>query len=402
MKLIHKRGKRNDMNFKKIFRAFSVSTLFVALCLIAGCSKTDESSDINMKFNNFSFLKEEINGYSFKKHETLDFICDIPTVNAEHVYKYSTKNTSSDNTEYEKQKLKKCMDMIFGLDIPFDKIRDFQSKDANGDLTSPVPRYDDEENGYAGEVYTSSSSFLFRHFDPKFDNIDTFFPDDERYGVNDHPKNEYQMLDGSTLTVDRAIEQAGKFIAFLENEKMFDENETQELSDIKIGNTDKGKVIILHYRHSKEGLELDEGGIILLGQNDGEAIMRNPFFEIAFSGDDSVFYIKNLYSDQLIRTEEITDIMPLSKAEKTVSESLAPNTSFSVYEVGLRYCCIFGVKDMEREYRPMWCFTLSDRHKGINGNTMQFFPRITAYVDALNGDVYYCDSQQGIFEKQDN
>ena len=106
-----------------------------------------------------------------------------------------------------------------------------------------------------------------------------------------------------------------------------------------------------------------------------------------------------MYSDRLFDKKEADSIMSLSQAEKRLAESLPPKVRYTVYDVGLRYCCTYKHNNEIRTYSPMWCFTVSDRHKSIKGNFSQFFPRITYYVDAINSDVYYSDSQKEIFEK---
>lgn len=68
-----------------------------------------------------------------------------------------------------------------------------------------------------------------------------------------------------------------------------------------------------------------------------------------------------------------------------------------VKETALRYCCIQQVDTVNHMFRPMWCFLLNEYKDGSTGMTP--FPRITVYVDAISGDVYYCDSQKFIFEK---
>jgi hypothetical protein len=62
---------------------------------------------------------------------------------------------------------------------------------------------------------------------------------------------------------------------------------------------------------------------------------------------------------------------------------------YEVKEVDLKYCCYTKDTDGEFTYRPMWYFLLDEQEGGDFAN---YFPEISAYVDAVSGDMYYCNS----------
>lgn len=366
--------------------------LSVTICLsfaFAGCSK-EKSETIGLEK-----VKDELKSYSFNEHKNLAFRCEIPTVKANEVYTITMNMAVPDKTsEEDRAKLKKAVNSVYGIDVPIEKITDFQKQGNDDSHDSLKQKF--EFDGYGGEVYNGQSTFMIWKPLPSSVTINLAFNDAQRYTAAAYPKEEFKMADGSTLTVDKAIEQAKVYIDKLNACKMFDENESQILTNIMVADTENGKVIVLHYRQVRFDIEVDDGGALTFDKEVDQ--MRNPFFEILFAGDDFPFNIRNMYSDG-VKEKKAVDIIPLSKAEQIISDSIAPNTSYNVYDAALRYCCVYQQQDDNREYRPMWCFVLSDQCKGENGNWSQYFPRITAYVDAVNCDVYYCDSQKYVLEK---
>ena len=49
------------------------------------------------------------------------------------------------------------------------------------------------------------------------------------------------------------------------------------------------------------------------------------------------------------------------------------------------------------DFRPMWCFTLEDNNIGHSDTHEEFyhmyFPRYTAHVDALTGEIYLVNAE---------
>lgn len=368
------------------------SALLAAACFsfaLTGCSEE--------KYETVSFdkVKEELNDYTFGEHDNLTFNCEVPSITASEVYTITMNKAVSDKTsEEDKLKLSNAVNSVYGIEVPTEKIQELQTQ---GDEGSPDPvRLRFEIDGYGGEVYNGQSTFMLWRPLPSSEAIDLNFKDAQRYTATNYPKEAFKMADGSTLTVDKAIEQAKGYIDKLADCKMFDENESQKLTNIMVADTESGKVIVLHYRQIRYDIEVDDGGALTF--EPGADLMRNPFFEILFAGNDFPFNIRNMYSDG-VNSKKAVDIIPLSAAEKILSSSLAPEVSYIVYDAALRYCCVYQQQDENREYRSMWCFVLSDQCKGENSNWSQYFPRITAYVDAVNGDFYYCDSQKYVLEK---
>jgi len=62
---------------------------------------------------------------------------------------------------------------------------------------------------------------------------------------------------------------------------------------------------------------------------------------------------------------------------------------------------LFGSDTLE--YRPSWCFIIEDlslghqeidpnREMNSQVNNMMFYPKVTAHIDAITGDIYLCDA----------
>ena len=83
--------------------------------------------------------------------------------------------------------------------------------------------------------------------------------------------------------------------------------------------------------------------------------------------------------------------MPLSEAEKILSNQLASQKRYTVTECELKYVCRTTSKAEERYYEPMWCFTLEQ----YPGQSLSFKRNLTAYVNAITGKVFLYDMSLG-------
>lgn len=374
--------------FRRWFIYPVIVVLSTSLCMLTGCKSEHE-------LQNLDSIKNELSDYSFREHENLNFMCDPPSVYVDDVYTITMNPSNLDEiSEDDRLKLKKATESIYGVNLPIDQIQDFQMKGDDGSLGAKHLRFEIE--GYGGESYNKQSTFMLWKDLPDQIILDFNFKDTKRFDAANFPNDVYQMIDNSELSIEDAIKQADNYIAKLNECKMFDDGEGQVLSNVMVANTDYGAIIILHYRQTRSGLEVDDGGS--LQYDPGVDQMRNPFFEIMFAGNEYPFNIRNMYSDGVSSIESVR-IIPLSSAESILSNSLAPNVPNDVYQVALRYCCVYQQQDVNRIYRPMWCFVLSDSCSSQNIGWSQYFPRITAYVDAIDGTVYYSDSQQFVLGK---
>lgn len=280
--------------------------------------------------------------------------------------------------------------------------------DQNEVYQTMLVRLDDPDFG--GELYADSSSFLLWNEKDLHGPFLGYYERDV-YKADNIPDKEYTMLDGSTFTASEAMKQADKYIAKLQSLGLFDEKETQQLVRIGINDTHEGIVFDFHYRQVRYGLPVNDDGMIENYPDNDH--MRYPFFDIMFAGNDHPFLFRNCMSDSVESKEKVEDYMTYGEAKKRLAENLAENLEYTVTDAGLRYCCVYTDLDKYRSYRPMWCFTLDDpslghqeispdREMNSQVNNMMFYPKTTAYIDAITGDIYYLNCRTHTFAKYEN
>jgi hypothetical protein len=207
--------------------------------------------------------------------------------------------------------------------------------------------------------------------------------------------------DGLSLKISEALSQADEIIKKIYSLGLFDDGVELKLEKIAIHQPDcDGKVINLRYRHIRYGLPLNDDGFFTFTSFDDDQI-RYVYFDISFAGDGYPMLIRN-NSSSIGSTEKVDKVMSYSEAQKRLANGLAKNLTFTVTEAGLRYTCFTPVTEEIEVYHPMWAFVLYDptfeKHKytvedmnnGIDkANPFQYYDRTMAYVDAINGDLYY-------------
>ena len=211
-----------------------------------------------------------------------------------------------------------------------------------------------------------------------------------------YPDIEYDMNDGTKMTIKQALEQAEEIIKKAGELGIMDKAYSLSLKTISIHDTgESGKLIYLYYTKKAFGLGMNIDGFFQLFNADGkDRQVRQSYFGIMFAGNNDPLKIINYCSDSIEEKEKTElKIKTYDEAKKALAEGFAKNLTYTVTEAGLRYTCVFSQLDRQHTYRPMWTFVLDDptekRNKDIEITDTDYFPRVTAYVDAINGDIYY-------------
>lgn len=369
--------------FKLLIAALAATVTF------SGCSQS-----ISIETKPYDEVRKEAESYSFKGNDNIVFNCLPGQLPADEAYILTMNKTlKTMASEEDGQKMKNALIKLF--DIPAEEQKDVEIKIREGG--DAFVSYKDDF--IYGSAYPGCSTFLITHMGnmeviPDY-NFYTAEYSQYNYSRGGYPKEEIKMADGSGLTIDKAAADADKYISTLSQCGMFDEGETVRLSRIAVNNTENGAVLILHYNQVRFGLEVDDGGAISGEEN--VDMMRNPFFEVIFSGDNRPCQFRNMFSDGVMKKDKADRLIGIAEAENIFIGSLGGEMKATVLECALRYCCIQRADTENHVYRPMWCFLITEYGDGASAFVP--FPRVTVYVDAVSGDTYYCDSKQFILEK---
>jgi len=311
-----------------------------------------------------------------------------------------------------KDKLRKASKEFFGLELTEEQITVHGSEgepltDDNGKPIDTVEMawavYNDEHHNF--ELTDWSDSFTLWGSDKAKGMLVHKYLEREVYFPDSYPNTEYDMNDGSKMTVAKAVEQGEAIVRKCGELGLLEKNVTPVLSRIAVHKTSEGNVINLFYRKKVCGVYLNSDGLLNFDPKSDE--LRYSYFDISFIGDNDVYFIRNTFSDILEKGEKV-DIMPYSEARQRVGNGLAKNMVYTVTEAGLRYTCIYKQLEKQQEYHPMWCFVLEDHnleHRTYKEEQLmtdekvdssQYYKRVTAFVDAVTGDLYYCDPFDGV------
>lgn len=329
-------------------------------------------------------VKKELEGYSFKKHDNLAFKCVPEPIAAENVY--DIKMTYGLNTEAGKEdfeRMKALNKTVFDRDIPDSLIQvNYYSKDM-------VEAVDNDNCLNYGMLSHGSPSFELYNFDNDLIESVTDIVL-ESFSLDSYPKDAVKMIHGGEFTVDKAIEQADGILKKLEEINAFDKGETHKLSHIGVGDYQgKGNMIVVHYSQCRYGIPVEDANVCT-------SQTRTSFFEVWFYGDNDPFVITNFCSGYETESSALDDIIPLSGAEVLAADGLAPEMVYDVTDAELRYLCLWDINDLKEviEYHPVWCFTLEELPEIWYG---RYFERKMLYVDAVTGELYFCDPTMGLF-----
>ena len=322
--------------------------------------------------------KKELENFSFKHHDNLTFKCDPRPIAANEIYNITmTAGFNDTAAEEDKKRLKEVIQNISGITVEDEHLL-ISGNEISADDDIGVPK---------GFMYHGSTSFMLCDYST----VPRFAVNYAYYDLTDYPKEKKEMVDGSRMSVDDAIKQAGEYIKKLRDNKMFDDSEKQKLFRIFVGTFEGKNVIRLRYQQTRYGLPIDEGGYT------GYWETRSPVFTITFIGSNKIQEISNDFSSIEQSKESVSGIIPLSSAEFLAADGLAKKMSFDVSEAELRYVCILKDRKAEEDpllFKPMWVFTIFEWDSQMNGQDLM---RMQLYVDAVNGEVYYSDPSHGQF-----
>lgn len=322
-------------------------------------------------------VKAELNGYKFKAHDNLNFVCEPAPIEAENVYELQvtvgkTSGETADDTD--KERLKKAVKAIFDIDITDEWM--YSKWPDKTDMTA-------EHDGiFYGDVYHKSSAFRLRNETPAevFDLQDNM----NNHSIDECMDEKLKMFDGSELTVRDAVTQCDGYINKLRDAGIIDEGESFKATRAAYSNSGGGEILCIHYQQIRHGLPIDDSG------KQGAWKIRSGFFEVWMLGNGKPYNLTNMYPATEMGKTAIDKIIPLSSAEFLASDGLAPKMTFDVSEVELRYICQWDAFEFTEPliYKPMWCFTVKNYPTSKAGMS---FERVMIYIDAVTGDFYYSD-----------
>lgn len=327
-----------------------------------------------------------------------NFLCDTPKINAEKLYVIDFENNlASEVTDKERKKCVDALEAVYGIKASQDEV---ETKSA--ELT---PGYNiavlniQNKNNYSVSLLSSGTSFYIGEEPPqelyeplgKISDLGKW----KKYSADNYPDKELKMFDGKTVTIGQIIETGNDYIKKLHSCGMFEEGQDCFIKYILLGQSDEGTEIVLFYRMTRYGLEVDDGAQFTMGEGDALR-MRAPNLSMTFVFSDRVTAIESRLSGKTVKKQEVSNVMSVGEAIETLEKGLAKNISSSVYEVGLMYCCPqHGEADSSISARPMWVFALSDPLRIISDtNPLMGSFRSTAYVDAITGDIYYYNTSR--------
>ena len=213
------------------------------------------------------------------------------------------------------------------------------------------------------------------------------------------------------MTVAEAVSQADDIVKKVYSLKLLDEDIGLRLSKIAVNKTDAGKnVINIRFRQERAGLLLNDDGY-LSADTSSALQVKFTYFDISFSGNGHLMMIRNMMSFKAEEKVKTDNIISYEEAQKRLAEGLAPNLEYTVTESGLRYCCMYSQNDEYDEFRPMWTFVLEDKtseEAPLSSDDMgnlkkadpfQYYKRTMGYVDAVNGDLFYYNSDLDLLSK---
>ena len=366
-------------------------TALLLAVMLAGCTEVPEN--IRSGENNPEARREgqEI----LMDFGNLKIACEPDTGTAQSYYILTTADIAGAvSSDADAEKLCRVMKSVYGIDTDASRA----VKDAYGSAG---------ETELSGENYSlainSGGGFRFgvRLFDPPAGYNDSGDPSYKftRYPPGSLPEDSFVMLDGSTRTASYAVTSAEDCISKLTEAGLFAEDEQLRLSGFYVSDTGgRGAQFFLTYDQMRFGLPLDSSGFASYktdGSDKTAPAMRCGCLTFIFSGQDKPDLIRDQSDPVFGKKKELPGIMSFSDASRLLSEVLAENMDVTVREAQLRYCCCYIGDDTVFVYRPMWTYLLKEQGRfGIE--TLR--TAVTAYVDAVDGTVYYSDFEAREFE----
>ncbi|MBR6044542.1 MAG: hypothetical protein IKP47_02785 [Ruminococcus sp.] len=256
-------------------------------------------------------------------------------------------------------------------------------------------------------LYETGESFsLYNYKNVTGNNMLAYFWRDIYLPWN-YPDDKYYMNDNSEMTIAEALTQGQEIVDKLRDIGLFDENAEFEASKIAVLHNDgDGVMFSLSYTRKLFGVPVSEDGSII--NQYGSTRILGSELRIVFAGNGDPYFIEN---PRAYRVESETvdpgELITYEEAKKAVGTGLAKNLTYTVKEAALRYtAAVSDDNALPTEYRPMWRFVLEDpnrkrkRYSQIDIDEGRIhswddYPRVTAFVDAIDGTLYYCDALNG-------
>lgn len=343
-----------------------------------------------------SDINKELGELQFGEYSNLNFLCEPPRQELNKVYTITYEVPPAFINEEARQKAKESlvskMDSLFDVKV---NINEIQLDDQNG------VEYDAISPSSYGEVW-AGGTFMFTN---------------ERF--NETLKRSCNITDASTYTDLSKPEDANKTVKIYGKEvnikkaaeyaeqtirnslmDMFNDGEDIEFADAiaVIDENDDPNYLMLRFAHTIDGVRVNENGFI-----DNDPIIdneifyiRNPYIRVMMVGENEFAEIANPYYYDILEKNEIKEMIGLADAADILSQELAQNLKYDVIDVRLKYVAVSSNKNYWEPHTltPMWSFVF--KYKGKF--QMLVSDSVAAYIDAVDGTVYYCDSSQQSLE----
>ncbi|MBR1393418.1 MAG: RNA polymerase sigma factor [Ruminococcus sp.] len=338
------------------------------------------------------------------------FACEPEPYDAEELYILTPKKGTKEQSPDTKARLHNVLYDLFGVNADKEKMLSTteQYYDAipgrDPESWYETVRVDSSDYSWGGEIEENSSNFFVSSTWKNDGGYLLMYDSREVYLPDLYPETIYDMYDDTKFTIEQALKQAEKTIDILKKNNMFDEGEEPQLSRIGVQHIEGRTVFDLHYVQKRFGLTVNDNGFL---PYEGTLGVCSPEFDIFFMGNGHPCYIRNCYSFSVDKKEKVDIAIDYEQAQKILAEGLAENLKFTVTEAALRY---FGVRPSYGkplgELHPTWCFTLEDNNIGHSDTHEEFhfkyFPRYTAHVDALTGELYLVNAETEKAYKKDS
>ena len=346
-------------------------------------------SDNTSEFSNFSEVKEELKNYKFGTYKNLKFICDVPSVDAEKIYEFKIeRNTEWTNLETEKEKLRKMVEVFFNIKIKNTEILSSElSPHTINYQRYSIQNSEKKVSGYAS--LASSHTFILADYDELFK---TRFQKDARACLPYINLNETSVkvtLNGKQIDLQAFVKKAENEIKQCCSDIINEGEEIKAFDAVKIKSSiDGNEYITLRFSHVIDGIAYNQDGFG--GVEEGITPLPS-YITVEMNDQGSIASIYNPYYYTITQKTEVKNILSLSKASDLLSKELAPNLTYEIKNVDIRYVNITNTQQTASVAKPMWCYTLEEYNGGY-GEPYNFFLKKVAFVDALNGDIYIADA----------
>lgn len=374
---------------KKITAAITAMAMAATL-MLCGCSGRSSDTDTN-----------EQPGEKFGTYKNLTFECNVPSVSADKFYEFKIeRNADWSDLESEKDNFAKMVESFYGTSVDRS---DIKQDDVNPNFMylRIFPRGVDETTGKSIGDFQLYSSHTFLIDDSEELGKIRYKKNVKAYApfIDLNKSSEKVTLNGKEIDLQ-------KFVKTAEDEikrccmDVLNEGETIKPYDaVKMkSSTDSSEYITLRFSHIIEGLPYNQDGFG--GVEDGVAPLPS-YIAVEMNDQGKIASVSNPYYFQITEKKEAGKIMTVKEATDHLSNELAPNVTYSIKKVDLKYVCVTNRDHVSETARPMWCYKIED-YDGGYGSPSNFFLTQTAFVDAINGNIYIANAHNRTCEVFEN